>query len=399
MNDRRTIPSSKSGLSATGLIGLLIAATGLLSACGGASNIAEPTPLSRLESPAYRMETVWKTDAGEGAGEYVSGFKPAVRDNRLYIGNSDGYVTALDLASGDRIWRSRTGDRLISGPTVAGDRLLLGTRDGELVALSATSGEREWTAELSSEIIAAPAANDAVAIVRTLDGRLVSLDLATGKRRWSIERNVPTLTLRGTSSPVIDGNIVYAGLDNGQVLALDVDTGEERWSQAVAVPSGRSELERIVDIDADPLLLSNELYAVSAGGQLASLATTSGRVRWKHPIASENALAHDTSNVYVTDRDSVVSAINLLSGGERWQSDALEYRKLTGPALYEGDLVVGDFEGYVHWLSADDGSVIARGYAFDEPIRSQPLVVGDRIIVVGAYGEVAALRFTPRGKQ
>ncbi|ERJ20695.1 Outer membrane protein assembly factor BamB [Salinisphaera shabanensis E1L3A] len=380
---------------ATGAAILLAASSAVLTACGGAANVAEPTPLTTLESPAYRMQTVWKTDAGEGAGEYVSGFKPIIDGERVYVGNSDGYVMALDLATGRKIWRSRTGDRLISGPALAGGLLLLGSRDGQVVALSAQTGEREWTASLSSEIIAAPAANDEIAVARTLDGRLVALDMANGQRRWTIERNVPTLTLRGTSSPVIVGDTVYAGLDNGNVLSLDLATGEERWSQTVAFPSGRSELERIVDIDADPLVVNNELYAVSAGGQLASLATTSGRVRWRHELASEKALALDDRNVYAVDRDSVAWAVNRLTGSERWQQDGLKYRKLSGPALLAGDLVVGDYDGYVHWLSADDGSVIARGRPFDEPIRSQPLIVGDRVIVVGAYGEVAALRFTP----
>ncbi|MBS64147.1 outer membrane protein assembly factor BamB [Salinisphaera sp.] len=386
-------------LKTTGVAVVLAVSSAVLTACGGGANVAEPTPLATLDSPAYRMQTVWKTDAGEGAGDYVSGFEPVVDGERLYVGNNDGYVMALDLASGRKIWRSRTGDRLISGPTVAGGLLLLGTRDGQVVALSAETGEREWTAALSSEIISAPAATDNIAVARTLDGRLVALDMANGKRRWSIERNVPTLTLRGTSSPVIVGDTVYAGLDNGNVLALDLATGEERWSQTIAFPSGRSELERIVDIDANPLVVNNELYAVSAGGQLASLATTSGRVRWRHELASEKALALDERNIYAVDRDSVVWAVNRLTGNERWQQDGLEYRKLSGPALLAGDLVVGDYDGYVHWLSADDGRVIARGRPFKEPIRSQPLVVGDRVIVVGAYGEVAALRFTPRDER
>ncbi|MES1949201.1 Pyrrolo-quinoline quinone [Salinisphaera sp. S4-8] len=383
----------------TGAAIVLAASSAVLTACGGSANVAEPTPLTTLEAPAYRMDTLWKTDAGEGAGDYVSGFVPVVDGDRVYVGNQDGYVMALDLATGRKIWRSRTGDRLISGPSLARGLLLLGSRDGQVVALSAATGEREWTASLDSEILSAPAANDQVAIVRTLDGRLIALDMANGQRRWTIERNVPTLTLRGTSSPVLVGDTVYAGLDNGNVIALDVATGEERWSQTVAFPSGRSELERIVDIDANPLVVDNELYAVSAGGQLASLSTTSGRVRWRHEVASEDALALDERNIYTVDRNSVVWAINRLTGGERWQQDGLKYRKLSGPALLAGDLVVGDYDGYVHWLSSDDGRVIARGRPFDEPIRSQPLVVGDRVLVVGAYGEVALLSFTPRDER
>ncbi|GAB3670099.1 outer membrane protein assembly factor BamB [Salinisphaera aquimarina] len=381
------------------LAGLFAAAGILLSACGGGENVAEPTPLTELPSPAYRMQRIWHTDAGEGAGEYVSGFKAAVNGNRVYVANRDGYVEALNLDNGKRIWRSRTGDRLIAGPTVANGKLLFGTRDGQVVALSADTGERAWTAELSSEVIAAPAANDNVAVARTLDGRLVELDLATGERRWTIERNVPTLTLRGTSSPVIDGDTVYAGLDNGKVLALDLATGEQRWEQAIALPSGRSELERIVDVDADPLVLDNELYAVSVGGEMTSLSLTSGRVRWKQDVAAETGLAYDDRNIFTSDRDGDVWAVNRLTGGKSWEQEGLKYRQLSAPAVLNGDLLVGDYEGYVHWLSADDGSVIARGRPMDEAIRSQPVVAGDRVIVLGADGEVAALRFTPADAQ
>lgn len=377
------------------LAGVIAVTSMLLTACGGGANVAEPTPLTDLPSPAYRMERIWSTNGGEGAGEYVSGFTPAVSGNRVYVANGDGYVEALNLDNGKRLWRSRTGDRLISGPTVAGDALLMGTRDGQVVALDAATGQRNWTSDLSSEVIASPAFGAGLAIARTLDGRLVALDLATGDRRWTIERTVPTLTMRGTSSPVIVDNTVYVGLDNGKIVALDLATGEQRWEQAIALPSGRSELERIVDIDANPLVLDNELYAVSVGGEMASLSLTSGRVRWQQQVAAESGLAYDDSNIFTSDMDGDVWAVNRITGSKSWEQEALKYRKLSAPAVFDGDLLVGDFEGYVHWLSADDGSIMARGRPFDEAIRAQPVVAGDRVIVLGAYGEVAALRFVP----
>ncbi|MES1927307.1 outer membrane protein assembly factor BamB [Salinisphaera sp. T31B1] len=386
MSTRRTIPI---------LAGTIAAASFLLAGCGGGAAVSEPTPLTELKAPAYRMETLWRTDGGDGAGEYVSGFKPAVEGNRVYVANRDGYVVALNLSNGKRIWRSRTGDRLIAGPAVAGDKLLLGTRDGQIVALDVASGERAWTTELSSEVISAPASSADLAVARTLDGRLVALDLATGDRRWTIERSVPTLTMRGTSSPVINGNMVYAGLDNGKVIALDLATGEQRWEQVVALPSGRSELDRIVDVDADPLVLDNELYAVSVGGEMASLSLTSGRTRWQQQIAAESGLAADDNSIYTADMDGDVWAINRITGNKRWEQEALKYRKVSAPAVFDGDVLVGDYDGYVHWLSADDGSVIARGRPFDEAIRSRPVVAGDRAIVLGADGEIAAVRFSP----
>ena len=393
MNNRRTHLASLS--LNLGLTGILAVATLALSACGGGSNIAEPTPLVELPAPAYRMERIWSTDAGEGAGPYVSGFRPAVSGDRVYVANRDGYVEALSLDDGRRIWRSRTGDSLVSGPSIAGDKLLLGSRDGRIVALDLASGKRAWTTELSSEVISAPTGNAQTAVARTLDGRLVAMDLATGDRRWTIERTVPTLTLRGASSPVIDGSTVYAGLDSGKVIALDLATGEQRWEQVVALPTGRSELERIVDVDANPLIVDNELYAASVGDKVASLSLTSGRVRWQHDASVERDLGYDDDHIFAADMDGDVLALNRITGARSWQQEALKYRKTTGPTVFEGDIVVGDFEGYVHWLSADDGSIITRGQPFGEAIRSRPVVAGDRVIVLGADGEVAALRFVP----
>jgi len=377
--------------------GLMAAASLLLSACGGGANIAEPTPLTDIEAPAYRMETLWRTDGGDGAGEFVSGFRPAVAQDRVFVANRDGYVTAIDVTSGRKIWRSRTGERLISGPTAENGTLLMGTRDGQVVALSADSGERQWTAELSSEVIAAPAAANGMVVARALDGRIVALDLATGDRRWTIEHTVPTLTMRGTSPAQIVGNTVYAGLENGKVVALDSATGETRWEQSIAVPSGRSELERIVDIDAAPLIVGNELYAASAGNVMASLSLTGGRVRWKQAISAATGLASNDSDVFTTDVDGVAWAVNRLTGNETWEQDALKYREPSAPVLYESDVLVGDYDGYLHWLSADDGSVIARGHPLGEAIRSRPVVVEDRVIVLGADGDVAAVRFRAAG--
>lgn len=379
-------------------LGWLAVAGLLLSACGGGANISEPTPLTDIEAPAYRMQTLWRTNGGDGAGEFVSGFQPAVADGRVFVANRDGYVMAIDLESGRRIWRARTGDRLIAGPTAASGTLLMGTRDGQVVALSADSGEREWTAELSSEVIAAPAARDGLVVARALDGRIVALDLATGDRRWTIEHTVPTLTMRGISPARIVGNTVYAGLENGKVVALDKRTGETRWEQTVAVPSGRSELERIVDIDAAPLIVGNELYAASVGNVLASLSLTGGRVRWTQQVGSATGLAHDDSRIFTTDMDGVTWALNRLTGDKTWQQDALKYRQPSAPVLYEGDVLVGDYDGYLHWLAADDGTIIARGHPLGEAIRARPVVVNDRIIVLGAGGDVAAVRLRAAGQ-
>jgi outer membrane protein assembly factor BamB len=365
----------------------------LLSACGGGAGIEKPKPLTPLPNAAYHLQTLWQTDTGNGAGPGVSGFQPAVANGRVFVANRDGTVVAINLDSGKSIWHTHTGDVLVSGPSTAAGVLLMGTQNGHVIALSAKSGKQLWRDDLSSEVIAAPGVSPQVAVVHTLDGHLVALNIHTGKRRWTAEAAVPRLTMRGTSSPRIVGNTVYAGMDNGKVLALDLATGEQRWQQIVALPSGRSELDRIVDVDANPLIRGNTLYAVSAGDQMVALSLHGGSMHWRHQVASVTGLATDARNIYTTDLNGVVWAISRTTGHAVWQQKALKHRKLSAPALYDGDVLVGGDQGYLHWLSADNGHVIARGQVFSAAIQAKPVVAGDRVIVLGADGQLAAVRF------
>lgn len=380
------------------LLSLLAAATLVLSGCGGGSTIAEPKELTQLPTETYRMQVLWHSNGGVGAGKYASGFVPAVADGRVYVANSDGEVVAFNLANGRRLWHTYTETPLISGPSTSGNRLFVGSRDGHVLALDADSGKVDWRADLSSEVIAAPAATNQAVVARTVDGHVAALDTATGDRIWTIEGTVPNLTMRGTSSPVIDDGMIYVGMDSGKVLALDQATGEQRWEQTVAIPQGRSELDRIVDVDADPMIDGQSIYAVSTGGTLAGLTRSGGQIAWKTDLSAENNLAADTGHIYASDLDSVVWGTNRRNGESIWKQDALEYRKLSAPAVVDGKVLVGDYEGYLHWLSPDNGAILARGRPFTEAIRAQPVVVGDRAIVLGADGEVAAVRFMPNSK-
>lgn len=376
---------------------LLIAVAVGLTACGGGSTIEQPKPLTQLPNPAFRMQVLWHANGGNGAGKYESGFEPAVANGRVYVANSDGEVVALNLANGHRVWRVDTHEQLISGPSVADNTLLVGTRNGQVIALSADNGSTDWSADLSSEVIAAPAGASNVVVARTVDGHVAALDMTNGERLWTIEGNVPNLTMRGTASPVIQGNTVYVGMDSGKVQALNLQTGEQRWQQTVALPQGRSELDRIVDVDSNPLIDGNSIYAISAGDALVNMNKNGGQIRWKHKIASENNLAVDNSHIYATNMDGVVWGLSQANGSPVWNQDALKYRKVSAPAVVDGHVLVGDFEGYLHWLSPRNGSIQGRGRPFGEAIRAQPVVVGDRAIVLGAGGEVAAVRFAASG--
>lgn len=245
--------------------------------------------------------------------------------------------------------------------------------------------------DVASEVIAPPAAYGGIAVVRTLDGRLVAYQLDSGNRLWTVERSVPRLTMRGASAPVIAGGRVYAGLDNGNVVALDLATGRQYWKQTIALPSGRTAIDRLVDIDAGLQIVDNALYAVSVGDELASLSLANGQVRWKQNVASATGLAFNRRFVFTTDLSGVVYAVDRQNGAVAWTQDALKYRKLSPPVMYNGYLVVGDYAGYLHWLDPQTGQIVGRIDVLDSPIRAQPVAVGNRLLVLGTGGALVAV--------
>lgn len=362
----------------------------LLAGCAG-GGLPEPSPLPKLESPAVEVERIWRRNAGTGGASYETGLVAALDGRRVYTAHDNGGLSAVDLETGKRVWRRKTGLDLSAGPSVAGGRLFVGTRDGRLLALSTEDGSEIWQRSVSSEVLSAPAVAGSNVLVRTLDGHLAAFDAADGSRRWSVEHNVPTLTSRGTSRPVIAGGVVYAGLDSGKLVAYDVSTGERRWEQLVASPTGRSELERIVDIDAELLIAENEIYAASAGGKTASLSRTSGRIRWRRDIASRTGLTFRGGEVFVTDLDGSVWAMERSTGAALWEQDALAHRRLSAPAVHGGYVLVGDYKGYLHWLIPEDGTVVARARPVRDAIVGAPIVIGDRILVLSADGDLAMI--------
>lgn len=371
---------------------LPLALATLVGCAGGGPPLPEPAPLPEIEAQTLDVKRVWRRGAGAGGGSYETGLVAALDGRRVYTAHSDGGVSAVDLETGKRVWRVKTDLSISAGPTVVADRLLVGTRDGRLVALSAEDGSEIWRRPVSSEVLSAPAAAEAGSvIVRTLDGHLTAFELADGSHRWTVEHNVPTLTSRGTSSPVIADGRVYAGLDSGKVVAYDVTTGERIWEQTVASPTGRAELERIVDVDAELLVAGNELYVSSTGGKTASLSRTSGRIRWRRDIASRTGMTFRRGEVFVTDVDGSVWALERATGAALWEQDLLAHRRLSAPTVHQGYVVVGDFEGYLHWMVPEDGTIVARARPVGDAIVGAPIVVGDRILVLSSEGDLALI--------
>jgi outer membrane protein assembly factor BamB len=360
--------------------------------------VEEPAKLSSLGRDSIPTRRVWSASLGKLPKKDYSGLQPAFEGKAMYAASSEGEVWALDAATGRKLWSATVKQRLISGPTVIGSFLALGTLDGEVIALKRENGDTLWRTAVSSEVLAAPAGNDEVVVARAGDGWLFGLAAGDGQRLWSFERAAPTLTLRGVSRPLVSDGRVYVGLDTGKVAALALDSGNLLWEQTVGQPGGRSEVERLVDVDADLVLSGNTLYAVSYAGQLMALDASSGEILWKHELASYSGFVLEGDRLYASDREGRVTALDPANGDVIWHQDALKFRRLTRPAVQNGNVVVGDLEGYVHWLSTKDGALIGRMKISSDPLTLAPQVVGNRLYVRDHDGGISAIDLPqPRG--
>jgi outer membrane protein assembly factor BamB len=369
-----------------------------LAGCGGADftswlgsytkeKPAELVPLTNRVA----VNTVWSTDIGAGAGGRGANLRPRVDGGVVYAADYKGRVTAVDAATGREIWKVDVDEEITGGPGSGEGLVLVGTVDGEVIALDAASGAKRWASRASSEVLSTPAAALGVVVVHSLDGRLAGLDAADGKPRWQYERVSSGLGLRGSSSPVISGDKAICGLSGGKLVAIELASGFPVWETTITLPAGRTELERVVDILGDPLLLSGQVFVGTYQGEVAALYESSGQVAWRRKVSSYNGLATDGAVLYLTDDQGLVWAIDSRDGAALWKQDALRGRKLSGPAAFGGLVVAGDFEGYLHWLSPQDGSLVARTRVGSAPIRAQPVALGGTLYVLGDDGDLAAL--------
>jgi outer membrane protein assembly factor BamB len=370
---------------------ILVLSANLMSGCAwfGSKDNAEPPAELKPFEQRVELRKLWSYDTGDGTDEQLLKLTPALVGERIYVADRDGAVAALELENGRRIWRSKTGLAISAGAGVGSGLVLVGSSEGQLAALDAESGEQRWRVDVSSEVLSVPQISEGTVIIQTVDGAISALDAEDGKRRWVYDRSVPVLTLRGTSTPWIGGGVVLAGFSNGEVVALDVKTGREVWNTAVAVPHGRTELQRIVDVDANPLVDSGILYAASYQGRLVAISLQDGRVLWNRDMSTYAGLAVDSSQVFVSDADSEVWALDRRTGRSLWKQADLRRRSLTGPAVIDDYVAAGDFEGYVHLLLRKDGAIVGRVRVDSDGIQATPVAMfGNRLLVLGAGGEL-----------
>lgn len=343
-------------------------------------------------APTADLDRVWSTSVGDGTDKQYLSLEPAVSADRAFIASHDGDVAAVELANGRSAWQTDTDKPISGGPGLGAGLVVVGTSDGSVLALGQDDGKERWRASVTSEVLATPAVTDALVVVRTGDGKLFGLNASDGKRLWVYDRQVPSLTLRGTGAPVIAGGLIVAGLDNGRLVALEPTTGKVVWEATVTVPRGRTDLERMVDIDAAPVYYDGVVYVATFQGQVAAVTADSGQILWSRDLSSHAGISVDEGYVYVADDKGDVWALDRATGASAWRQEQLAGRELSAPAVVGDYVVVGDLEGYLHWLRADDGQFAARARLESLPILVKPRVVGDLLIAYGTGGELSAYR-------
>lgn len=360
-------------------------------ACGGKSTVREPTELTSIEEPALRPVIAWSAHSGKGSGGRVSGLRLNLQPEALYAAEVGGDVYAYARDTGKLLWESATGARVISGPSVSTDQVLVGTLDAEVIALRRADGGELWRGKASSEVIGPPAGEGEIVVARSVDGRVYGLSASAGTRIWTFDRDVPNLVLRGSSAPLMIGGRAYIGMDNGRVASLRVSDGMPVWEQAISVPSGRTELERITDVDADLLDGPDCIVAASFGGEVACLEAESGEALWRRSIRSYAGMAASTDKLFVSDDTGTVWGLDLSTGAAAWKQEGLLYRRLSAPAFFDGYVVVGDLEGYLHWLDPSTGAFVARLRVGSDPIVMPPVASEDKLYVMNVSGRIAAI--------
>lgn len=370
------------------LIGSLLT---LIAGCSGeVDDEMQPAELKEFKAE-MQTPVLWRKDVSTRKSIHLK-LAPFISKDRIFVASDKGLLQVMDVKTGKVFWKKELKLR-ISSP-IGGDEqyLAMGSLDADVIMLEQAHGDVKWRTKLSSEVLTRPILTADKVIVRTGDGKLYGLDRADGRTVWVYDRKVPALSLRGNSSPIADTKIVYAGFDNGKLVAFNLTDGKVEWESTLSVPAGRSDLERMVDVDADPLLVDGILYVVSFQGRVAAISTSNGRMLWYRELSSYAGLAVDAHFVYLSDASGVVWALDKENGATVWKHDHLKARDLTAPVVHDNSIVVGDYDGYLHWLDKKDGRIVARLRIGNTAVATQPMVVEKVLFARTRGGTISAVQ-------
>ncbi len=370
------------------------------------SNDVEEEPVAQLTEIQASVfpEISWSASVGSGVGQYYSQLRPAVRYGKIFAADRFGEIVAFDEATGEPIWEKdvseafrehalakNKGARIASGITAARNKVFIGGESGDFGAIDAETGELAWYASVDGELLSAPTVAEELVVVHTSAGALNAYNVDSGELVWSNENQLPKLTLRGTGSAVYEGGGFFVGGADGKVSVIIKSNGQTAWQQPVYTPKGGNEFTRMADVDMQPLLSGENLYAVSYNGNLVSMEARTGRIIWERKYSSFNELALAGLSLFLVDDHSRVYAVDKRNGLELWSNSELQNRGLTSPAVFGSYLVAGDFEGYLHFFDRTNGKIVGRIQIDSSGLYAQPLVVGDKLYVQTRSGKVASI--------
>jgi outer membrane protein assembly factor BamB len=370
--------------------------TTLLCACSGffdKDNTPTPSPLTKYTFEAHPQK-LWSSQVNFGAEDDYLMLVPALSDKTIFTASRAGIITATNKTNGNTVWRHEYTRKFSAGPAVDNNLVFLGSRSGKILAVSQLDGSKVWETQLSSEVLASPAAGHGMVLAKTIDGQLTALAESDGHVMWHYQQTEPALILRGGSTPQIVGEDAIVGFENGNLAKLTLREGSMIWETPMATPQGTFAIQRMIDIDDDPVIFSNNIYAATYQGKISALELSGGRTIWTHDISSFTGLTVDSGRVYVSDADSNLWAFDRDSGTVDWRGTQLQARNISGPALMDKYIVVGDGQGYIHWLSREDGHFIARARVGLAAIVATPVVDNQTVYVLTKEGYLAAYKLT-----
>lgn len=360
----------------------------VLQACNSNPDAIEPSPLPDFDK-RFDVDRLWRHDVGFGNRRGALMLTPVATERWVITSDINGRLHSFDRLSGKKHWRKDLETR--TGGIAAGyGYLVVGTRDGEVQALDLETGEPRWQARVSSEVLASPALDAGMVVVQTLDGRVTALRLDSGAALWTHEEVVPVLTLHGTSTPLIKNGRIYTAYASGKVVVLDQNTGIPVWERRVAEPTGRSEMDRLVDVDANIIVEAGGVFAVTYQGKVAVLDDESGRPFWDKDMSSYQQISSSAGTLFISDDHGRVWCIDQRTGSAQWKNEKLYGRGLNGTAVQKGLVVSGDDDGYLHWLDSIDGKLVARRFFDADGFAAPPLVYDDVLYALSGDGELAA---------
>ncbi|RIJ73342.1 outer membrane protein assembly factor BamB [Escherichia coli] len=375
----------------------------LLSGCSlfnSEEDVVKMSPLPTVENQ-FTPTTAWSTSVGSGIGTFYSNLHPALADNVVYAADRAGLVKALNADDGKEIWSVSLAEKdgwcskepalLSGGVTVSGGHVYIGSEKAQVYALNTSDGTVAWQTKVAGEALSRPVVSDGLVLIHTSNGQLQALNEADGAVKWTVNLDMPSLSLRGESAPATAFGAAVVGGDNGRVSAVLMEQGQMIWQQRISQATGSTEIDRLSDVDTTPVVVNGVVFALAYNGNLTALDLRSGQIMWKRELGSVNDFIVDGNRIYLVDQNDRVMALTIDGGVTLWAQSDLLHRLLTSPVLYNGNLVVGDSEGYLHWINVEDGRFVAQQKVDSSGFQTEPVAADGKLLIQAKDGTVYSI--------